>query len=66
MMDSYRQTTRALKYSVLFLMLTYMTFFFAEIVSKKRSHLIQYLMVGSGLLVFYLLLLFNSEHLAFG
>lgn len=65
MVDSYQQTTRALKYSVLFLLLTFMTFFFAEIMTKQRIHPIQYLMVGCGLLVFYLLLLSISEHLAF-
>lgn len=66
MVDSYQQTNRALKYSVLFLLLTFMTFFFAEMMTKQRIHPIQYLMVGCGLLVFYLLLLSISEHLAFG
>ncbi|HNX38835.1 MAG TPA: cell envelope integrity protein CreD [Candidatus Cloacimonadota bacterium] len=66
MVDSYQQTTRALKYSVLFLVLTFMTFFFAEVMTKQKIHPIQYLMVGCGLLIFYLLLLSISEHLAFG
>jgi inner membrane protein len=65
MVDSYQQSTRALKYSVLFLLLTFMTFFFAETMSRQRIHPIQYLMVGCGLLVFYLLLLSISEHIAF-
>ena len=65
MVDSYQQTTRALKYSVLFLLLTFMTFFFAETVTRQRIHPIQYLMVGFGLMIFYLLLLSISEHLAF-
>lgn len=65
MVDSYQQTTRALKYSVLFLLLTFMTFFFAEIMARQKIHPIQYLMVGCGLLVFYLLLLSISEHMAF-
>lgn len=66
MVDSYQQSTRALKYSVLFLVLTFMTFFFAETISRIRIHPIQYLMVGCGLLIFYLLLLSISEHLSFG
>ena len=66
MVDSYQQTTRALKYAVLFLILTFMTFFFAEIMANQKIHPIQYLMVGCGLLVFYLLLLSISEHIAFG
>ncbi|MDD4310085.1 MAG: cell envelope integrity protein CreD [Candidatus Cloacimonetes bacterium] len=65
MVDSYQQTTRALKYSVLFLLLTFMTFFFAETMAKQKIHPIQYLMVGCGLLVFYLLLLSISEHISF-
>ena len=66
MVDSYQQTTRALKYSVLFLVLTFMIFFFAEVMSRQQIHPIQYLMVGCGLLIFYLLLLSISEHIAFG
>lgn len=65
MVDNYQQTTRSLKYSVLFLLLTFMTFFFAEIMTRQRIHPIQYLMVGFGLLIFYLLLLSISEHIAF-
>ena len=64
--DSSQQTTRALKYAMLFLILTFMTFFFAEIMANQKIHPIQYLMVGCGLLVFYLLLLSISEHIAFG
>jgi inner membrane protein len=66
MVDSYQQTTRALKYSILFLLLTFMTFFFTETTSRQRIHPIQYLMVGSSLIIFYLLLLSISEHLSFG
>jgi inner membrane protein len=65
MVDSYRQTTRSLKYSVLFLLLTFLTFFFAEVMSKQKIHPVQYIMVGFGLVLFYLLLLSLSEHIAF-
>jgi inner membrane protein len=65
MVDSYQQTTRTLKYCILFLLLTFMTFFFAETMTKQRIHPIQYLMVGCSLIIFYLLLLSISEHLAF-
>jgi len=66
MVDAYQQTTRTLKYSILFLMLTFMTFFFAETITKQRIHPIQYLMVGCSLILFYLLLLSISEHIGFG
>lgn len=65
MVDSYRQTTRSLKYSVLFLLLTFLTFFFAEVMSKQKIHPVQYIMVGFGLVLFYLLLLSLSEHISF-
>lgn len=64
--DAYQQTTRTLKYSILFLLLTFMTFFFAETVTRQRIHPIQYLMVGCSLVIFYLLLLSLSEHISFG
>ncbi|MFO7659510.1 MAG: cell envelope integrity protein CreD [Candidatus Cloacimonadaceae bacterium] len=64
--NSYQQSTRTLKYSILFLLLTFMTFYFAEITSRQRIHPIQYLMVGCSLIIFYLLLLSLSEHLGFG
>ncbi len=66
MVDAYQQTTRTLKYSILFLLLTFMTFFFAETITKQRIHPIQYLMVGCSLILFYLLLLSISEHIGFG
>jgi inner membrane protein len=66
MVDSYQQATRALKYAILFLLLTFMTFFFTETITKQRIHPIQYLMVGCSLIIFYLLLLSLSEHMRFG
>ena len=66
MVDAYQQTTRTLKYAILFLLLTFMVFFFAETISKQRIHPIQYLMVGCSLILFYLLLLSISEHIGFG
>jgi len=64
--NAYQQTTRTLKYIILFLMLTFMTFFFAETITRQRIHPIQYLMVGCSLVIFYLLLLSLSEHIGFG
>jgi inner membrane protein len=59
--DSYRQSDRAIKYSVLFLVLTFSTFFLFEIISKYRLHPFQYLLVGCALSLFYLLLIAISE-----
>jgi inner membrane protein len=45
--------------------LTIVSFFFVEIIYKKRVHPIQYLLIGFGIVLFYVLLLSISEHLNF-
>lgn len=66
--DNYRMATRALKYSFLFLALTFLSYFIFEITSKenRRIHLLQYLMMGAAMLIFYLLLVSLSEFIPFG
>ncbi len=64
--DIYQQTTRSVKYALLFIVLTFLTFFLAEILNNFRIHPIQYLLIGSAIVLFYLLLLSLSEHIAFG
>ena len=64
--DVYQQSTRTAKYAVLFLVLTFTTFFFSEIINRKRLHPIQYLLIGFALLIFYSLLIALSEHVRFG
>jgi len=64
--DAYQKTERAQKYAVLFLLLTFLTFFVYETWSPVAVHSVQYLLVGAALCLFYLLLLSLSEHLAFG
>jgi inner membrane protein len=64
--DAYTATRRAVKYEILFVGLTFLVFFLIELFQRVRLHPIQYLMVGFGLCLFYLLLLAFSEHLGFG
>lgn len=64
--DHYSNTLRSTKYAILFIFMTFLVFFFIEFFNKKRMHPIQYLLVGGGLVVFYLLLLSMSEHMRFG
>lgn len=66
--DTYRMATRALKYSFLFLSLTFLSYFIFEITSKenKRIHPLQYMMMGAAMLIFYLLLVSMSEFIPFG
>jgi inner membrane protein len=65
-MDKYQITERSMKYAILFIALTFTVFFFVEILRKLRVHPVQYILVGFGLVLFYLLLLSLSEQLSFG
>ncbi len=63
--DEYQKTMRTTKYAILFLTLTFLTFFMIELLSKKIIHPIQYMLIGFALLIFYTLLLSLSEYLLF-
>lgn len=63
--DAYKQTNRAVKYMLMFVSLTFIIFFFSEIMNKRKIHPIQYLLVGFSLVIFYLLLISISEHINF-
>ena len=64
--DHYQQSERSLKYGVLFIVLTFVTFFLYELLSPVTLHPVQYFLVGGALCLFYLLLLSISEHSPFG
>jgi inner membrane protein len=63
--DIYQKSTRLAKYAIMFLVFTFITFFFAEIISSHRLHPVQYLLVGAAILLFYTLVLSMSEHIHF-
>lgn len=63
--DQYLKTDRAIKYALLFLVLTFATFFLFEVLKRLAVHPVQYALVGLALALFYLLLLSLSEHIAF-
>ena len=63
--DEYQKTMRSVKYAVMFISLTFMIFFFVEVINKKRIHPIQYILVGLALVIFFTLLLSLSEHINF-
>lgn len=64
--DHYQQNTRSAKYALMFIALTFVVFFFVEILTGKNIHIIQYLLVGIALILFYTLLLSISEQTGFG
>jgi inner membrane protein len=63
--DVYQRAERAVKYALLFIALTFLTFFAWEQLSAVRLHPLQYLLVGLALSMFYVLLLALSEHIRF-
>ena len=63
--DSYQKTYRSIRYAVLFIGLTFLVFFFIEVLNNVFIHPIQYILMGVALVIFYTLLLSISEHLRF-
>ncbi len=61
----YQLMHRAIRYAVLFIGLTFVTYFLTEIVGTLRLHPLQYLLVGLANTLFYMLLLALSEHVGF-
>jgi inner membrane protein len=59
-------TTRAAKYGVLIVGLTFGAYFLFELFAALRLHALQYLLIGMANCVFYLLLLALAEHIGFG
>lgn len=63
--DEYQKNTRAVKYAIMFISLTFLVFFFVEIINRVRIHPIQYILVGLSLVLFFSLLISITEHLNF-
>ncbi len=61
----YQQAERAVKYGLLFIVLTFGGFFLMETLKNLRIHPLQYSLVGLALAIFFLLLVSLSEHIAF-
>ena len=63
--EQYQKISRSAKYAFLFIFLTYVVFFFVEVINKTRIHPIRYFLVGIALIIFYTLLLSISEVIGF-
>ncbi|WP_181389835.1 cell envelope integrity protein CreD [Leucothrix pacifica] len=61
----YAKIERAVKYGVLFVGLTFLTFLIFEITTKTRFHVIQYGLIGLALSMFYIILLSLAEQITF-
>lgn len=64
--DAYRNTERAIKYGLLFIVLMFAAFFLFELLAALRIHPFEYAVVGAALCLFYLGLLSLSEFIRFG
>ncbi len=64
-LDNYKKTYRSIKYAFLVIFLTFISFFFIELIYQITINPIQYALVGLALLLFYSLLLSISENLNF-
>ncbi|MCX7638669.1 MAG: cell envelope integrity protein CreD, partial [Cyclobacteriaceae bacterium] len=56
---------RTAKYSVLIILFTFIALFFIEITQHIRIHPVQYILIGSALIIYYTLLLSLSEQTGF-
>ncbi|WP_021026519.1 cell envelope integrity protein CreD [Comamonas sp. B-9] len=63
--NPYSLSDRATKYGLLFVVLTFVAVAMFEVLKKLRVHPVQYLLVGSALCIFFLLLISLSEHVGF-
>jgi len=63
--DQYQKTMRSAKYAILIILLTFVSLFFTEILGGKRVHLLQYVLIGAAMTIYYTLLLAFSEQVGF-
>ena len=63
--NSYRLVDRSLKYGLLFVGVGFGVFFLFEMLWRLDLHPMQYLLVGSGIVMFFFLLLSLSEVIPF-
>lgn len=63
--SQYQLVTRTAKYALLVIALTFASFYLFELLAGLHIHVIQYALVGLALVLFYMLLLSQSEHVPF-
>ena len=61
----YTETTRAVKYGILFIGLTFVVLLLAEWITGVQPGFLQYFLIGASLSLFYLLLIALAEHTGF-
>ncbi|SHF72226.1 cell envelope integrity protein CreD [Pedobacter caeni] len=63
--DQYQKTMRSAKYSVLIILLSFISLFFIELLNKIKVNLLQYVLIGAAMIIYYSLLLSFTEQVGF-
>jgi len=63
--DQYQKTMRSAKYAILIILLSFISLFFIELLKKIRVHLLQYVLIGAAMIIYYTLLLSFTEQVGF-
>jgi inner membrane protein len=63
--DEYQKNSRAVKYAIMFISLTFLAFAMIDVLSDSPFHPIHYTLIGLALILFFVMLLSLSEHLSF-
>jgi inner membrane protein len=63
--DLYAEIARSSRYSLLFLVMTFLVLYLWEVLRQRPIHPLQYLLCGSALALFYVLELALAEHFGF-
>jgi len=64
-LDNYQKVSRSVKYAVIIIILTFAGVFATEIMTKQQIPLLNYLLIGIAIILFYFLLLSFSEYIYF-
>jgi inner membrane protein len=63
--DQYQKTMRTSKYAILIILLTFISLFLTEMISKQRVHVFNYVLIGAAMIIYYTLLLSFSEQIGY-
>ncbi|MBS1530901.1 MAG: cell envelope integrity protein CreD [Bacteroidetes bacterium] len=63
--DQYQKTTRTSKYAILIILLTFVSLFLTELLSKQKVHVFNYILIGAAMIIYYTLLLSFSEQIGY-
>lgn len=63
--DEYQKNWRAIRYAIMFIALTFLTFGMIDVLNRSPFHPIHYTLVGLALILFFVLLLSVSEYQSF-